>query len=285
MRPENECTVRARGHASWRVRTVKALSGRLAEIFAEKQRQVAAAKASLPEAEIRERAEHVALARGFCAALRSARHPVACIAEVKRASPSEGLIRESFDPVAMAQSYERAGASCLSVLTDETFFQGSAAHLMKCREATGLPVLRKDFILDPYQVYEARAWGADALLLIVAALEPAELSELHALATSLHLDVLVEVHTEYELADALAIGAQMIGINNRDLATFQTDLGVCERLVPMVGDEATTVAESGIGSREDVERMRAAGADAVLIGTALCASEDVGSKLREVMGW
>ena len=219
------------------------------------------------------------------AAERLAESGLHVIAEVKRASPSEGLIRESFDPLAMAQSYERAGASCLSVLTDETFFQGSAAHLMKCREATGLPVLRKDFILDPYQVYEARAWGADALLLIVAALEPPELSELHALATSLHLDVLVEVHTEDELGDALAIGAQMIGINNRDLATFQTDLGVCERLVPMVWDKATTVAESGIGSREDVERMRAAGADAVLIGTALCASEDVGSKLREVMGW
>lgn len=222
--------------------------------------------------------------RGFRAALEGASNP-ALIAEVKKASPSKGVIREDFDPVAIAHAYESAGATCLSVLTDVRYFQGSPDSLIKCRETTSLPVLRKDFIFDPYQVYESRAMGADAILLIVAMLDDENLRILYSLSAELEMDVLVEVHDEAEIERALAVGAKIIGINNRDLITFETSLQTSERLLPMLSGRALAVSESAIEVREDVRRVAKAGANAVLIGTTFCASPDVEAKVREVMAW
>jgi len=221
--------------------------------------------------------------RGFRAAL-SMMGTVSLIAEVKKASPSAGVIRADFDPVALARAYERAGAACVSVLTDRQFFQGDPAFLSRIREALALPLLRKDFILDPVQVTESRALGADACLLIVAALEPQALRRLTDAVRALGMDALIEVHSEDEMALALAAGADLIGINNRDLRTFTVSLEVTERLAPLAPEDVVLVAESGIKTRADVERLKACGISAVLVGETLMRSEDVEAATRALVG-
>ncbi len=209
---------------------------------------------------------------------------VALIAEVKKASPSAGVIRQDFDPVAIALAYERAGAAAVSVLTDAEFFQGSAEFLERVRKAIKLPVLRKDFILDELQVLQARALGADAYLLIAAALEPDELAGLMTTGRELGMDPLVEVHDERELETALEAGADLVGINNRDLRTFEVDLEVTERLAARVPEGVAVVAESGIKTRADIARLKAFGIDAVLVGETLMRAEDVEAAARQLVG-
>jgi indole-3-glycerol phosphate synthase len=206
----------------------------------------------------------------------------AVIAEVKRASPSAGVIREDFRPAEIAESYERAGAACLSVLTDETYFQGCDDYLVQARQACSLPVLRKDFMVDPWQIHESRAIGADCILLITAALQRDQLQELDGLAREIGLDVLVEVHNEKELEDALSTQASLVGVNNRDLHTFTTDLAISERLRTGIPDECTMVTESGIHTVEDVRRMQSSQINAFLVGEAFMRSEDPGEALREL---
>lgn len=219
--------------------------------------------------------------RGFRAAL-TASDRVALIAEVKKASPSKGVIREDFDPAAIARSYERAGARCLSVLTDPAFFQGRLDDLAEARDGVSLPALRKDFILDPIQVLESRAWGADCVLLIVAAMADAELRELLAAARDFGMDALVEVHDGRELERAVAAGADTIGVNNRDLRTFEVDLETTRRLAAGVPEGVMLVAESGICSRADIESLRPCGIDAVLVGEGLMRSADIEAAAREL---
>ncbi len=219
--------------------------------------------------------------RGFREAL-TASEGVALIAEIKRASPSAGLIREDFDPVAIARQYELGGARCISVLTDRQFFQGTLEDLRDVREAVSLPVLRKDFILDEIQVLESRAWGADCILLIVAALDPAGLDALLHRSRELGMDALVEVHNEEELKAALEAGADLIGINNRDLHTFEVKLETTRRLAPQIPDDVVVVAESGITARADVEELKGFGVHAVLVGEALMRSRDVAAAAREL---
>jgi indole-3-glycerol phosphate synthase len=215
---------------------------------------------------------------------------MALIAEVKKASPSAGVICPDFDPVRIAREYEAAGASCLSVLTDEKFFQGSLDYLRQIRAAVKLPLLRKDFIIDERQILEAIEWGADAILLIVAILSDAQLKRFHALAVEAGLAVLVEVHDEAELDRALAIGAELIGVNNRDLKTFKVDLATTERLAaklfasPLVPPSTLLVAESGIHTREDVTRLAKCGAKAILVGESLVRHGDIRGKVRELLG-
>jgi indole-3-glycerol phosphate synthase len=208
----------------------------------------------------------------------------AVIAEIKKASPSKGVLRVAFDPAAIAEGYARAGASCLSVLTDTHFFQGADAHLREARAVSGLPVLRKDFIIDPYQVYEARVMGADCILLIVAALGDASLVELYILAHELGMDVLVEVHEGAELERALALGAGMIGINNRDLRSFETRLETTLGLLDRIPPHRLVVTESGIHSQADVALMRGHDVHAFLVGEAFMKAADPGERLRELFG-
>ena len=228
--------------------------------------------------------------RDFFAALRNPRRgDVALIAEVKKASPSAGVIRPDFDPVRIAREYEAAGASCLSVLTDERFFQGSLRFLRDIRAAVHLPLLRKDFIIDARQIREAVEWGADAILLIVAILDDARLRQFHELATGAGLAALVEVHDEAELDRALAIGARLIGVNNRNLKTFTVDLATTEQLAARLqadqaGRDVLLVAESGIHTRADVERLRACGARAILVGESLMRERDLAAKVCELIG-
>ncbi|MBI5388308.1 MAG: indole-3-glycerol phosphate synthase TrpC [Verrucomicrobia bacterium] len=229
-------------------------------------------------------------ARDFVRALRQPKHgSVALIAEVKKASPSAGVICPNFDPVRIARDYEAAGASCLSVLTDEKFFQGSLTYLQQIRAAVGLPLLRKDFIIDARQILEAVEWGADAVLLIVAILTDAQLEHFHTLATEAGVAALVEVHDEAELDRALAAGAQLIGVNNRDLKTFKVDLATTERLAAKLrqspqGRDTLLVAESGIHTRADVERLHRATAQAILVGESLVRQGDVRAKAAELLG-
>lgn len=206
----------------------------------------------------------------------------AVIAEVKKASPSAGVIRDDFRPAEIAASYESAGAACLSVLTDAQYFQGNEDYLVAARQACSLPVLRKDFIVDPWQVHESRALGADCILLIVAALQRDQLQQLDGMAREIGLDVLVEVHDESELEDALTTGAGLVGVNNRDLHSFTTDLGTSERLRPLVPAERTMVTESGIHSPADVERMHRSGINAFLVGEAFMRATDPGAALRNL---
>ncbi|AIE88043.1 indole-3-glycerol phosphate synthase TrpC [Fimbriimonas ginsengisoli] len=255
----------------------------LERIFARKAEEVAAAKSSVPPAEIERQARAAHPTRGFLNALKHPAADLALIAEVKKASPSKGLIRPNFDVTEIARSYARAGATALSVLTDEHYFQGSPSYLRLAKEASGLPCLRKDFLNDPYQVYEARAWGADAILLIVAALSDGQLRDLHALATDLEMDVLVEVHTDDEADRALKLGAPLIGVNNRDLSDFHTTLVTSDRLLPRIAPHALAVSESALETRADLDRVKSAGAGAVLIGTTFCAAPDIEAKVREVM--
>lgn len=228
--------------------------------------------------------------RDFVQALRRpARGDVGLIAEVKKASPSKGVIRADFDPVRIAREYEAAGASCLSVLTDERFFQGSLGYLRAVRAAVGLPLLRKDFVIDERQVLEAAEWGADAILLIVAILDDALLRHLLALAEASGLAALVEVHDEAELARALAAGARLVGVNNRDLRTFTVDLGTTGRVASRLrtaglGQEVLLVAESGIETRADVEQVRDSGARAILVGESLMRAASIPAKAAELLG-
>jgi indole-3-glycerol phosphate synthase len=209
---------------------------------------------------------------------------IALIAEVKKASPSAGVICKDFDPVRIAKEYEAAGASCLSVLTDEKFFQGSLDYLRQIREAVKLPLLRKDFIIDERQILEAIEWGADAILLIVSILSDEQLNKFHALATDAGLAVLVEVHDESELQRALKISPPLIGVNNRDLKTFKVDLATTEKLAAKLDREKILVAESGIHTRADVERLKKCGARAILVGESLLRDGNISSKIKELIG-
>lgn len=253
----------------------------LARILERKREEVAEGARTVPLAEMRRRAADVPPPRGFRAALeaRTREGRAAVIAEVKRASPSRGIIRRDFDPPRIAAGYERGGAAALSVLTDRDFFQGAPEHLRSARAATRLPVLRKDFLVDPWQLHEARAMGADCALLIVAALEDPALRDLAELATELGLDTLVEVHDEAELERALRIPAPVIGINNRDLHTFETRLETTERLAARIPPDRLVVTESGIATHEDVARLRARGIHAFLVGEAFMSAPDPGARL------
>ena len=264
----------------------------LQRILAVKAEEVAEAVARVPLAGLRARAERCAhddpalRPRGFERALRAAigAGRAAVIAEVKKASPSRGVLRADFDPPAIAASYERGGAACLSVLTDARFFQGSASYLVAARAACTLPVLRKDFLVDPYQVYEARAMGADCVLLIVAALDDARLAELEACALELGMDVLVEVHDAAELDRALRLRSPLLGINNRDLRTFEVDLATTLSQLHRIPAGRLVVTESGILGPQDVRRMRDAGVDAFLVGEAFMRAPDPGAALAAMFG-
>jgi indole-3-glycerol phosphate synthase len=262
-------------------------------IVEEKKREVARlAKQAVSADSLRDAFAKRGERRDFFAALRPpGSGSVALIAEVKKASPSAGIIRPDFDPVRIALEYEAAGASCLSVLTDEKFFQGSLEYLKQIRSAVNLPLLRKDFIIDERQILEAIEWGADAMLLIVAILSDANLRRFHQLAVEAGLTALVEVHDEAELDRAVAAGAQLIGVNNRDLKTFKVDLGTTERLAARLAETSPTapsprvlVAESGIHTRADVERLARCGAGAILVGESLMRERDLEIKVRELLG-
>ncbi|MGD9583566.1 MAG: indole-3-glycerol phosphate synthase TrpC [Lysobacterales bacterium] len=258
----------------------------LQRILARKGEEVRERAARVPLSALRERAAAADAPRGFGEAIEKslyAKRP-AVIAEVKKASPSQGVIRADFDPAAIAKSYAAAGASCLSVLTDCDFFQGCDDYLATARSACALPVLRKDFVIDPYQIVEARALGADCILLIVAALDEVQLVEFADLAMEFGMDTLVEAHDGAELERALATSATLIGINNRNLRSFETDLDTTLGLRDRIPDDRILVTESGISSREDVARMRRAGVHSFLVGEAFMRVPDPGAALRELFG-
>ena len=256
----------------------------LKEIVSVKRKEVERLQRDVPLPDLEARIAAQPTALSLAAALGAPE--ISVIAEVKKASPVKGRLREDFDPVRLASSYIDGGAAAVSVLTNFDHFQGTIDDLQAVRSVCrphGLPVLRKEFIFDPYQVHEARAYGADAILLIVAMLDPTRLRDLLGLAADLEMESLVEVHDEAELAVALNAGAQVVGINNRDLRTFRTDLETTERLAPQVPDGRTVVSESGIGAREDVARVAAAGAHAVLVGESLVTAGDPAAKLRGLL--
>ncbi|MDR9406936.1 MAG: indole-3-glycerol phosphate synthase TrpC [Spiribacter sp.] len=256
----------------------------LKRIVARKTQAVAARRAQVSESALHEQIAHAPTPRGFRAQMDArinAGRP-AVIAEIKKASPSKGVLREAFDPAAIAASYADGGAACLSVLTEEDFFLGQDEHLRQARAACTLPVIRKDFLFDPYQVIEARVLGADCVLLIVAMLSDEQLAELHTLAEQLGMDVLVEVHDEAELDRALALNASLIGINNRDLRTFETDLQTCVRLAARVPASIRLVGESGIHTANEVAALRDQGIEAFLVGEAFMRADAPGAKLAEL---
>jgi indole-3-glycerol phosphate synthase len=256
----------------------------LRKILARKAEEIIERARRAPLAELKNRLAQAPAPRGFLKAIRSrvATGQPAVIAEIKKASPSKGLLRADFRPAEIAKSYERHGATCLSVLTDEEFFQGGDEHLQQARAACALPVLRKDFTVDAYQVYEARVLGADAILLIVAALDDARMHELAALAAELGMDALVEVHDAAELERALALLTPLIGVNNRDLRTFHTSLETTLDLLEKIPADRVVVTESGIHAPADVARMRARGVNAFLVGEAFMKADDPGGKLQEL---
>lgn len=260
------------------------MSDILTRILAAKRSEVAASKASIPFAEIRARAAEASPVRGFANALRAkiAAHRPAVIAEIKRASPSKGLIRADFDPARIAASYQANGAACLSVLTDREFFGGSAEDLRTARAACTLPVLRKDFIVDPYQVHEARSWGADCILLIMDAAPDSDLLALEAEAHAIGLDVLVECHDAGQLERALRLKTPLVGINNRDLKTFETRLETTISLVSSVPQARILVTESGIAEPADVARLSRANVSAYLVGSAFMSAPDPGKELSRL---
>jgi len=255
----------------------------LEEIIKNKAEEVSRLKASASVEEMRKRSAELEPPRDFAAAIRGG-EAVRIIAEVKKASPSRGVIRKDFDPLAIARAYERNGAAAISVLTDEKYFDGRLEYLALIKKKTFLPVLRKDFIIDEIQVHESRAAGADALLLIVAALDKDRLKKLLGLTTELGMSALVEVHDRGELERALEADAKIIGINNRDLRTFRTDIRTTLELAPLVPGDRIIVTESGINTREDIEKLKNAGVDAFLVGESLVREEDPGRKLKELMG-
>ncbi len=255
----------------------------LQRILARKSEQVAAGKTATSIAELSARAKDCAVPRGFERSLRQAlQHGPAVIAEIKKASPSAGVIRQDFHPDVLARSYQSGGAACLSVLTDRDFFQGDIQHLQAARGACNLPVLRKDFIIDPWQVLESRVMGADCILLIVAALGQANLQDLLGLAKELAMDVLVEVHDEAEIERALCLDHELIGVNNRNLKTFEISLATSERLKKMCPGHQLLVTESGIRSKEDVKQMQAFGIHSFLVGEALMREADPGMALQRM---
>ncbi|MGI9323187.1 MAG: indole-3-glycerol phosphate synthase TrpC [Pseudomonadales bacterium] len=261
----------------------------LTRIVAHKRDELAARQAKRP---LRQLEEYIAAAptmdspRGFAAAIhaKADKQQPAVIAEIKKASPSQGVIREDFDPTAIAKSYADAGATCLSVLTDEKFFMGSDDCLKATRQAVALPLLRKDFVIDAYQVYEARALGADCILLIASLLSQNQLQEYCELAASLGMDALIEVHDQTELTQALAAAPPLIGINNRDLKTFDVDLNTTLALLPQIPAETRVVTESGIHQRADVERMMTQGVYGFLVGEAFMRADDPGAALQKLFG-
>jgi len=254
----------------------------LEEIVEYKREFVSQARRRSSLADVRARARDAADPADFLGALQD--EGIALIAELKKASPSKGLIREDFDPERIAATYAENGAQALSVLTDEAYFQGCDAYLRDARRVAGLPTLRKDFTIDEYQIYEARVIGADAILLIVALMDGGQLEDFLGLGEELGLGALVEVHGADELDRALGVGARLVGINNRDLKTFETDLETTFALLDRVPESVITVSESGIEQRQDVERLEAAGADAVLVGEALMREADIGAKVRKLLG-
>lgn len=254
----------------------------LSEIAAYKREFVASRQRQRSLADVRSQARDTPAPADFRGAL--AADGIALIAEVKKASPSKGVIRADFDPAWIADAYAASGARCLSVLTDEAYFQGSDAYLQRAKEVAGLPVLRKDFTIDEYQLYEARVIGADAVLLIVALMDSSQLDDYLGLASELELDALVEVHDRAELARAKAAGAQLIGVNNRDLRTFETTLETTFALLDQMPEGAVVVSESGIGDRGAVERLEAAGVDAILVGESLMREADIAAKVKELLG-
>jgi indole-3-glycerol phosphate synthase len=257
----------------------------LTRILDWKRQEMVGAQSRLPLHEIRQRVMDLPPTRPFRQALQArASRGTRIITEIKKASPSAGLIREDFDPVAIATTYERHGAAAISVLTDEKFFQGELAFLTAVRQQVALPLLRKDFIIDPYQLYEARLYGADAALLIAAALDVPVLTELAALSLTLGLEPLVEVHTATELEKALECSCRVIGINNRDLHTFHTDIANTTELLPLIPPGYLVVSESGLRDRETITRLEASGVAAFLIGESLMRQQDIGAKLDELRG-